>query len=146
MEGPSRNTGDETNRASGAVSLTLVKRRSEESESPNPQSQDPTDLDRNQIELRLVNRSGQILWFTGYEETHPWYRIQRFIHGRWLDHRVGWFCGTGLRRCEIPAGKSSLIPVSLRNDLYPIRIGINYGLGNSKSAESTVWSKRIDSR
>ena len=118
----------------GEVSLTLEKRA----------VQDPTSKDWEQISVRLANRSGKALRFRGYDETQPWYRIQRFVEGKWVDHQVGWFCGTGLRQCEIPTGKSSLIPVSVQKDLYPIRVGVTYGLGPKPPEDRTVWTTLID--
>ncbi len=108
--------------------------------------QDPTAREWEQIQVRLSNRSGRALGFTGYDETQPWYRIQRFIDSKWVDHQVGWYCGTGLRQCKIPSGMSSIIPVSVRKDLYPIRVGVTYSLGAGKAESQTVWSARIDAR
>ncbi len=90
---------------------------------------------------RLINPTSSPITFTGYSESSPWYKIQKSVDGQWVDHEVGWFCGTGLRECTLPPGKSSLIQFSVDDDLYPVRIGVGYKHNNKKEI---VWSEMIN--
>jgi hypothetical protein len=146
MDGSGIEAIPDVNGTRGEVSLTLARRPPQESEGSDPKEPAPAAQAWEQIELLLANRSGERITFRGYNETQPWYRIQRLVDGKWQNHRVGWFCGTGLRQCEITAGKSTLIPVSVRKDIYPVRIGVDYGLGSSENEDRTVWSAQIEAR
>ncbi len=98
------------------------------------------------VRVRLINPAAKPISFTGYGETSPWYRIQRWQNGSWVDHRVGWFCGTGMRQCVIAAGRSAVIPVHADESLFPIRVGVAYRVGGAKNGteDQVVWSDRIE--
>ena len=96
------------------------------------------------INVRLLNSTSSSITFTGYSESSPWYKIQKWEKGKWIDHQVGWFCGTGLRQCVIPSGKSSIIPVHVEEELFPIRVGVGYAHGGEKRENQVVWSARIE--
>jgi len=97
------------------------------------------------VKVRLINPTDTAISFTGYSEASPWYKIQRWVDGKWIDHPVGWFCGTGLRHCIIPSGQSSIIPVHVKMDLLPVRVGVEYSNGKKPQKErQIVWSKRIN--
>lgn len=93
------------------------------------------------LSLRLINPTTAALKFTGYSESSPWYRIQRWVDGEWVEHQVGWFCGTGLQECVIPARRSSVIPVHVSDDLFPLRVGVGF---EHAGKEQTVWSTKIE--
>jgi len=80
----------------------------------------------------------------GYSEQSPWYKIQKWVDGKWSSHRLGW-CGTGVRRCTIPPGRSSVTRVHVKEELFPIRIGVKYSKGNKKE-EQVIWSASIDKK
>ncbi len=94
------------------------------------------------INMRLSNPTSSAITFTGYSEESPWYRIQKMANDEWVEHQVGWFCGTGLRECTIEPGKSSLIPVSVPDAIFPVRVGVEYSRG--KDGGSVVWSDKIE--
>ena len=93
------------------------------------------------LEMRLINPTKSALKFSGYSESSPWYRIQKWVDGEWIEHNVGWFCGTGMRECVIPARRSSVIPVHVSDDLFPLRVGVGF---ERAGKEETVWSTRIE--
>lgn len=95
------------------------------------------------VDVRLINPTDAAVVFTGYSEQSPWYKIQKWVDGEWSDHRVGWFCGTGLRLCTIYPGQSAVIPVHVKEDLFPIRVGVEYSKGTKKDKQ-VAWSARID--
>ena len=96
------------------------------------------------LNLRLINPASSSVTFTGYSESSPWYKIQKWVEGRWVDHPVGWFCGTGLRPCLIPSGHSSVIPVHVQDDIFPLRVGIEYAEGETEEVGQVVWSAKIE--
>lgn len=95
------------------------------------------------VNVRLINPTERPVTFAGYSEQSPWYKIEKWVDGAWVDHRVGWFCGTGLRVCVIPPGHSSVIPVRVEDGLFPVRIGVGYSNSGTREDE-VVWSTRID--
>jgi len=99
--------------------------------------------DYHTINVRLINPTSTPITFTGYSESSPWYKIQKWENGKWVGHNVGWFCGTGLRQCVIPSARSSVIPVHVQADLFPIRVGVEYARGKKREQE-IVWSARIE--
>lgn len=92
------------------------------------------------INVRLVNNSTNRIEFSGYSESQPWYRIQKWAESKWSEYDVGWFCGTGLRNCIIRPGGSSLIDVNVPKRLLPVRIGVDFRVNGKKK---TVWTKKI---
>ena len=99
------------------------------------------------VNVHLINPTATPISFTGYSESWPWYKIQKLVDGKWVDHPVGWFCGTGLRRCIIPAGQSSVIPVHVKIDLLPVRVGVGYANGKKpKKEQQVVWSRKIEKK
>jgi hypothetical protein len=98
------------------------------------------------LQLRLGNPTPTAIRYTGYEESQPWYLIERWVDGKWESHRVGWFCGTGLRDCRVPAGRSVVIPVSVEEKLLPLRVGVRYGrkVDAENGPMEVAWSVRID--
>ena len=97
------------------------------------------------VNIHMINPTNKPISFTGYSESSPWYKIQRRVNGKWVDHPVGWFWGTGLRPCVISSGQSSVIPVYLKKGLLPIRVGVEYASGmNPKKQLHIVWSRKIE--
>ncbi|MBA4019428.1 MAG: hypothetical protein C0483_19865, partial [Pirellula sp.] len=99
------------------------------------------------FKVRLINPTDTAISFEGYGEAGPWYDIQTWTDGQWKDYYVGWFCGTGLRKCVIRPGESSVIFVDIDTTRarFPVRVGVRYTLENgAKPAAQTVWSDRIE--
>ena len=71
-------------------------------------------------------------------------RIQRRVDGAWVDHNVGWFCGTGLRHCVIPSGQSSVLSVYAKDEMFPLRVGVAYAGGKATETSAEVWTERIE--
>ncbi len=96
------------------------------------------------VDVRLINPTQSAVSFMGYGESSPWYRIQKRNGADWEEHRVGWFCGTGLRSCVVPAGCSSLIRVRVENEkLFPMRVGVDYSQPGEQQPQ-VVWSEAIN--
>ena len=91
--------------------------------------------------IRLSNLTILDVEFVGYSESSPWYKIQTWDGKKWIEHKVGWFCGTGLRSCKISANKSSLIFVDISEKLFPLRVGVDY---SQSSKNNIVWSGKIE--
>ncbi|MDC0325721.1 hypothetical protein OAM01_03080 [bacterium] len=109
-----------------------------------PFPDEPDEYFLNFINVRLLNPTSSAIRFQGYSSISPWYRIQRWIDGAWVEHRVGWFCGTGLDQFSIPSDRSSVIPVDVTDDLFPIRVGVEYSNDRKVKADMVVWSEKID--
>ena len=91
--------------------------------------------------VRLINPTSSALTFSGYDESSPLYRIQKWVDDAWEEHQVGWFCGTGLGQRAIPRARSSVIAVHATDDLLPIRVGVEF---EHRGENRTVWSARIE--
>lgn len=98
------------------------------------------------LQMRLGNPTATAIHYTGYDESQPWYLIERWVDGKWEPHQMGWFCGTGLRDCRVPAGRSVVIPVHVEEKLFPLRVGVRYHRkADAENGPTEVaWSVRID--
>ncbi|MCK4268188.1 MAG: hypothetical protein KAX16_05110 [Actinomycetia bacterium] len=93
------------------------------------------------INMRLINPTYSSITFTGYSESSPLYKIQKWGKEDWVDLDVGRFDGTGLGWRVIAPGQSSIIQVAVGEKLFPLRVGVEYA-GGKKTR--TVWSARIE--
>ena len=99
------------------------------------------------LTCRLVNKTGKPIFFTGYGINSPWYRMQTWDGQKWVEYRVGWFCGTGLRSPELPSGKSAVFGFEPPRDATAYRVGITLIQPdhNSKPEEfPTIWTEKIE--
>lgn len=95
------------------------------------------------VNVRLINPTGFPVTFTGDSEASPWYRIQKLKESGWVEHKVGWFCGTEVRRCIIYPGHSSVIRVSVVDPkMFPIRVGVGYSHLPGQP-QKLVWSSTV---
>lgn len=98
------------------------------------------------VKCRLVNQSDATVYFTGYGIPSPWYRIQKAENGAWIEHNVGWFCGTGLRTPALPSGKSSVFWVFFPENTEVIRVGLTFSSNQFDPEEKDVdivWTDEI---
>lgn len=97
----------------------------------------------------MVNQLAKSVRFAGYSIAAPWYRIQILKDGQWIEHRVGWFCGTGLYKPELISNRACRFLVQDPPDTkLPIRVGIDFEEqldpnSSEKPVERTVWSEPI---
>ncbi len=98
----------------------------------------------NFIKVRLLNPASSTIRFQGYSSDSPQYRMQRWVDGAWVEHRVVRTCGTGLGQYSIPPGRSSVITVHVTENWFPIRIGVVYSRGWKEKGDLIVWSEKID--
>jgi hypothetical protein len=87
--------------------------------------------------LKLINPSRPALEFTGYSESSPWYRIQYRENDGWTEIKVGWWCGTGLRWCQIRQGESAVIDVDQDLKHRLVRVGVELRDGR------VIWSDEM---
>ncbi len=95
------------------------------------------------VECRLANPSGAAIAYTAYSVESPLYRIQFRRDGEWVEHNVGWFCGTGLGMRELLPGAEAVFSVHTVEGDPPMRIGLDVdraGLGGRE----TVWSDALE--
>ena len=95
---------------------------------------------------RISNGSDRGVSYVGYSPSSPWYRIQQWTDGRWVEHRVGWFCGTGLGRPELPSTESVAFFVRLPEAEHRTRVGLTVSHGDPRGAQSTIWSEPFELR
>lgn len=97
------------------------------------------------IKIRLKNPTSLPVKYTGHSNSSPLYNIQKWNNGKWVNNQeVRLICGTGLRQCVIPSGKSAIIPVHVADSFFPIRIGVAYSHGINTNKQKVVWSERIE--
>jgi len=105
-----------------------------------------TQYDRRVMLCRVANLSEKTVYFRGYGIQDPWYLMQKDDGKAWVDYAVGWFCGTGLRRPELPPGKSSVFWADFPDNASAVRVGIQYW-GDKLSLEANqsniAWSEAI---
>lgn len=105
--------------------------------------------------VRIINPTTKTMVFDGYGEGCPWHGRQSWQNGKWTDYRVGWFCGTGLRTCVIPPGRSAVFAPSADEYFFPVRFSVGYLLTTNGKADvaatenrvlagGTVWTERLE--
>lgn len=95
-----------------------------------------------ELTLRLINGSGKPVVFTGFSEQSPIVRIQKRVDGKWVDQERLLRCGTGLRPCTVPAGKSVVFQVHVQTEWMPLRVGVEYSSGEADAQRVTAWSEQ----
>lgn len=96
-------------------------------------------------QFRLCNTTRASIFYSGYGPSGPWYRIQTKKGNDWEELKVGWFCGTGLTRNEIPPGASARFGVTDKAIHGAFRVGISFSTSKEQvnHPTDTVWSDAV---
>jgi hypothetical protein len=98
-------------------------------------------------EFALSNATPNSVWFTGYSVQSPIYYVEHLDGNRWVAKEMGWFCGTGLERREIPSHERTTFTVFIEKSEHKktMRAGVWFSADKkySKETEKIYWSEKV---
>jgi hypothetical protein len=95
--------------------------------------------------FRLDNATSKSIWFYGYGLSSPLFFVERQTPEGWVNE-TGFWCGTGVRAHQLPAGQSTMFTAPLSRYRQPMRVSIRY-YEHSKADDScarVVRSEKVD--